>query len=285
MGLKHSKLAPTDGDFAVARQCKASLSPSSTASHHGNGRTFYVTRNVWNHVNGEVLYIPSLDSRLRFVPVVAGVDTNTNTHINKKEKHKKYHKTNDFEDRCLVEDSCGKLLAVLIAQKRRILICTLSPPPKSLVPNASFSRSSTSSSNNMQHPDGRPLHVRGIVKMHYWNGTLTQDYEIVTPEDGAFTTHFFGKSMSSRKNMVLDDENDRLVATLCQVDDDVEEKALTAQVEARRDSTVWKCRTVPGVDEAMIVCLAVCLDKLKVDFKDDYRKKQNLTVNSRWGIR
>jgi hypothetical protein len=121
---------------------------------------------------------------------------------------------------------------------------------------ASSSSSSNNNSKNITHPDGRRLYERGIVKWHYKNGTVTTNYDLVTPEDGMFTTSFFGKSASSRRNMTLNDTNKQLVATICQVEDNVEEKALSAKISVRRDTSVWKCRTCPGVDEVMIACLA-----------------------------
>lgn len=120
MGIKHSTLAPTDEDLTVARICKSSLSLSRTTSTAiRTGRTFYIPRNVWNHINSNGISIHSLDG-IQFTPVVAVVgvsDDDRNASLTTTKKNKN---SNSTADRCLVEDSNGNLLAVLIAGHRKV---------------------------------------------------------------------------------------------------------------------------------------------------------------------
>lgn len=142
----------------------------------------------------------------------------------------------DGKSKCLVKEK-GTIVAVLLTGKRLIQVCGFGPADVK-----------DQSSCGEKH-EGRALYEWAVVQRHSKHGTVTDKFEIRTKSDGIFVIK------RSEGNWIVKDSGT---------------KAIVAFLEKQPRET-WRVRCCPGIDPAMMACVAVSLDKLKDLFDGEIR--------------
>lgn len=221
--------APTDDTFAVVHIMKSVLTRDLKVT---SGHTCSVPQNAWKKEackdEAEAAEVKSLHD-IQFLWV--------------------------SDAKCLVKERDGTLIAVMIASgqrsNRKVQIMAFEPADLA------------NKESTMKHDNGRPLYEWAKVHVHLHQGSITDQFDLQTTADGIFATDYYGKYMSSRRNLVLTTGKEKKVVASLEEGEKLKKK--------QNYRAPWHVRTCPGVDTVMVACFVVAIDKLGDMFHEELR--------------